>query len=109
VSVSAHSVGDVHLAVVDQAVVSFASGERIAVDAVVASAAAFAAAAAAAAVVVAVMVVSALVKVSQSVAAVAVAAQLLTAAEACNHPPSYSLEQQRATFAARQGLHQALQ
>jgi len=108
VSVSAHSVGDVHLAVVDQAVVSFASGERIAVDAVVASAAAFAAAAAAA-VVVAVMVVSALVKASQSVAAVAVAAQLLTAAEACNHPPSYSLEQQRATFAARQGLHQALQ
>lgn len=103
-SASAHSVGDVRLAVVDQAVVSFASGERIAVDAVVASAAAFAAA-----VVVAVMVVSALVKVSQSVAAVAVAAQLLTAAEACNHPPSYSLEQQRATFAARQGLHQALQ
>ena len=105
-SVSAHSVGDVHLAVVDQAVVSFASGERIAVDAVVASAAAFAAAAAA---VVAVMVVSALVKASQSVVAVAVAAQLLTAAEACNRPPSYSLEQQRATFAARQGLHQALQ
>ena len=105
-SASAHSVGDVRLAVVDQAVVSFASGERIAVDAVVASAAAFAAAAAA---VVAVMVVSALVKASQSVAAVAVAAQLLTAAEACNHPPSYSLEQQRATFAARQGLHQALQ
>jgi len=107
VSASAHSVGDVRLAVVDQAVVSFASGERIAVDAVVASAAAFAAAAAAA--VVAVMVVSALVKASQSVVAVAVAAQLLTAAEACNHPPSYSLEQQRATFAARQGLHQALQ
>ena len=71
-SASAHSVGDVRLAVVDQAVVSFASGERIAVDAVVASAAAFAAAAAA---VVAVMVVSALVKASQSVVAVAVAVE----------------------------------
>lgn len=100
---SAHSAGDVRLVVVDQAVVSFASGEKIAVDAVVASAATFAAVAAD------VMVVSALVKASRSVAAVAVAAQLLTAAEACNHLPSYSLKQQRATFAAHRGLHQALQ
>jgi hypothetical protein len=71
---------------------------RIAVDAAAAAAAAAA-----------VIVASALVKASQSVAVVAVAAQLLTAAEACNRLPSYSLEQHRATFAARQGLHQALQ
>ena len=92
------------MVVVDQTVVSFASGGRIAVAVVVASAAAFAAAAA-----VAVMVVSAPVKASRKVAAVAVAAQLPTVAEACNRLPSCSLEQQRATFAARQGLHQALQ
>lgn len=101
-SASGRSAGGVRSVAADQTVASSASVARIAVDAVAASAAAFAAAAA-------VTIVSALAKASQSVVAVAVAAQLLTVAEACSHLPSYSSGQQRAAFATHQGLHQALQ